>query len=70
MIFGKGETNIMVTLEQIVSDIAELKVSVDRLIEMATKPPVDLEPAHEAITALKAEVDALTATPDEGGGAG
>ena len=45
------------TMEQILSEIAELKASIDKLIALPAVA-VDLTPVHDAIVALKAQVDA------------
>lgn len=55
---------LMLDLAGLTAKIADLKTSVDALIALPSNPaPVDLQPAGDAVDALKAEVDAKLTAP-------
>lgn len=64
LIFLKLRRLTMIDLPTLLAGIADLKTSTDALLARPSNPaPVDLQPALDAVTAIKAEVDNVLTAP-------
>lgn len=64
LIFLKLRKLTMIDLPTLLAGIADLKTSTDALLARPSNPaPVDLQPALDAVAAIKTEIDTVLTAP-------